>query len=137
MAKPNPHRFRLERAAELDALARILERRDVCSDCFPIYQAANDCRRMSDDRWQYSLERLIFRIRDNKHTVPAKVYDVTLDLSIALVGHCSEKNEIRDPLDALEFNMVIRGKHDNQGETVPVMCSWHLDRDLSPAAGGE
>jgi hypothetical protein len=137
MPKHNPHRFRLERATELDALARILERSEVCYDCSPLYQAANECRQPSTDRWRYSVERLIFRIRDTKNAIPPKVYDVTLDLSITLVGHCSEEGEIRDPLDALEFNMVVTGKHDKDGETRSVICSWHLDRDLPPGPGGE
>jgi hypothetical protein len=136
MPKYNPHRFRLERAKELDTLARILDRTGICSDCTPLHQAADECRQPSADRWRYSLERLIFRIRDTKNAIPSKVYDVTLDLSIFLTGHCKDDGEIRDPLNALEFNMVITGKHDKNGETRSVLCSWHLDRDLPAAPGG-
>ena len=136
MPKHNPHRFRLERATELDTLARILERSEVCYDCSPLYQAASECRQPFGDRWRYSLERLIFRIRDTKNPIPIGVYDVTLSLSISLVGHCNDDDETRDPLDSLEFNMVITGKHDKHGETRSVLCSWHLDRDLPAGQDG-
>lgn len=136
MPKHNPHRFRLERASELTRLAEILKRNRVCNDLSPLYGAAAECRTRGDDRWGYSLDRLLFRIRDAKNPVPAKAYDITLAFSINLTGHCREDGEIRDPLHTLEFNLVLTGKHDEGESTNTVMCSWHLDRDLPPGFGG-
>ena len=137
MPKLDPHRFRLERAKELDLLAEILIRNGVCSDPSPLYKASSACRARTDDRWGYSVERLLFRIpeQDLKHRIPDKVYDVNLAFSTSITGHCNEGGEIRDPLHTLEFNIVINGKHNYGGKTNTVMCSWHLDRDVRPGAG--
>lgn len=137
MAEHNPHKFRLERAKELNLLAEILVRNNVSPDPSPVYRAASTCREDAGDSWGYSVERLIFRLRYIKKPIPSGVYDVTLTFSMSLTGHCYEDSEIRDPLDSLEFNIVINGKHDDEGTTNPVMCSWHLDRDEPPSAGGK
>lgn len=135
MPKVNINRFRLARARELEILADILNRTRMCPSVHPLHLAAEECRKGSGDNWGYTLERLLFKLRDVKNPVPNKVFDVTLELSIKVAGHCPEESEIKDPFSKLEFNVVLTGKHSNKGNIVPVLCSWHLDRDDSPKGG--
>jgi len=107
----------------------------ICSNTYRIYAAAAQCRQASGNSWRYDLEKLSFRLTNLRHTIPKNVTDVLLELTIKVSGDCDPDNLI-DPFESLEFNILITGKARPERK-VKVISSWHLDRDEVDEEDGE
>jgi len=133
-----PTGIRLQIAQDLRELAQLLAKLNtVFPDVTPLYRAEEECKRDTGDKFQYRVQDLIFRIGTNKmKPIPNDLYDITASLSTTVCGPCiSEDSDMCDPLETLDFNIVLTGKHANAGIQKSVHWAWHLDRDIGGTAG--
>ncbi|WP_321346110.1 hypothetical protein [uncultured Draconibacterium sp.] len=79
--------------------------------------------------WGYSIKGFVIQI-DLSGTLqyPKTITNASLEFSINLNGiYCDPSEEIRDPFNHLEFNIVIQGNSRKRKEHV---LSYHLDRHI-------
>lgn len=128
-----PAGIRLQMAQDLRELAQLLTKlSSIVPDVTPLYRAEEECKKDTGAKFQYHLQDLIFRIGTNKmKPIPNDLYDITASLSTTVSGPCfSTEPELCDPLETLEFNIVLKGNHKNAGVVKSVHWAWHLDRDV-------
>ena len=78
-------------------------------------------------RWGYDASGLSFRFPTNpRKSKPHPLSNVELNLDIKIRGNVSHFDTFNDPLEALSFDVVIKG--DCNGEKH--MCTYHLDRHI-------
>lgn len=135
MAKLNCNSYRRDRCAELRQLANVLERHQICPDVSPVNIAQDGCRNNipnGPNSWGYQMNKLLFRIDHQKHTQPKEVHDLTLELSVTLVGECQPEGCLNDPFKGLAVDFFISAKTQ---ENERCFCSWHHDRHIENQDG--
>lgn len=135
MGRVSPAAFRSTRASELDALARILERAEIC-DAYPLKAAAQECRDKGSregEKWCYTMGPLIFRgLPHPRGARPQDATDLVHSLTVDLVGVCEDDGYLGDPF--LHLVVEIQGRAQTGGR--PLHSAWHLDRHLVQEGDG-
>jgi hypothetical protein len=126
---------RAERANELLYLQRFLNTTAKVNGTAALVDAATQCRRdkPAEDLWGYSFGGLVFEPEQLRHVLPTDAIDVRIELSMEIAGHCDPHP---DPLTALSTNIVVKGNRLETGAKLPLVFSWHLDRNISEAIDG-
>jgi hypothetical protein len=130
MSKTKRNRFQDEYADELESLARILGSKDFVTDTKPLVDAAGSCRGSGANQWGYTLSPLVFRLKAGMKSIPHKVVNLTLTLSLDCKGVWSDGDVAVDPFTYFELQLLIRGEalFGKEGRS-PVLSAWHLDRE--------
>jgi hypothetical protein len=137
----NPGVIRRDRAAELEQLARLLDRFGVCN-AHPLFQAADTCRTYQGAGgagWGYAVTGLLFaRPHELRGIRPKEATEIQHVLDVELDGVCEADDYRGDPFTALSVDIVARGKKEGRS----LLNAWHLDRhldsdDARPAIGRE
>jgi len=126
----NTDKFRRDRASELRQLASILEDERVCLDVSPINSAMGSCyesRPNGECSWGYDISKQIFRIENQRHTIPDNLFDISLELSICVKGRCHNDGDLSNTLSELAVDFVILGRDKLKRQ---YLNSWHLDKHL-------
>lgn len=128
--KINCDKFRRDRATELRQLKCLIEKAIPNCDLTPIYSAQDDCRSSKpcgEISWGYSISEQLFRIDEQRHTIPENLIDLTISLSIDIKGFCLSEEDQTNPIKELAVDLVISGKNKN-GERL--LNCWHLDKHV-------
>lgn len=136
MAK-KPEQIKSQVTQDLRALADLLKNQlnQICPDISPVYTAAENCGLLSDKQmFGYQMKGLNFRIAVVEKAIPKGLKDVSVKLSATVEGYCNpvviDGNEnVFNPVNKLEFNLIVNGKYNNGGTDKNVFTTWHLDRD--------
>jgi hypothetical protein len=126
----NSDKFRRDRAAELRQLASVLEDEGVCLDVSPINAAMGSCytdKPNGDSSWGYDIAKQLFRIENQRHTIPDTLFDISLELSLSVKGLCHSDGDLSNTLSDLAVDFVIRGRDARKQQCVN---SWHLDKHI-------
>lgn len=129
MAKSKFDSQRRKAATNLRTLGHILHRKGVCPDISPISSAAEQCssavKGRGDQSWGYDISNLVFRLQPIKGTIPAKVKDLRVELSISMVGRFDA--EADDQFINLEINLE---KYAYTATGAELKAAWHFDRHI-------
>lgn len=140
------YKYRLELAKELELLKTLLfstkiQKKSIDSidrairylknkDFLPrIKQDESDEETSSPLSWGYSIKGFVIQIDLTSNLqYPKRITSAFLDFSINLNGvYFEPAEEIRDPFNHLEFNVVIEGKSRKEKDHI---ISYHLDRHI-------
>jgi hypothetical protein len=131
--------FKQQYAGELRTLAEILKYKfsAYCPTSNPLYEAAKSCERSEGDSYKYTLQPMLFRLdSDSLHrTLPKKVADVSLELTLTIHGHCNLNNEINDPFSEFLLELILNGRRQETQQALK--SAWHLDKDEPVPSGQE
>lgn len=124
--------FKAQMGAELESLAVLLNKNNVCGDVSPLYRAASMCRgsksSSNNKMWMYEIDNLIFSFSQTpRHTYPPLSSNLNLELNVKVSGNFDHVDKIKDPLDTLEVNIVVTG---TSAKKTNLICAWHLDRHV-------
>lgn len=112
---------------DLEELAIILNGiAEICDDVQPLYDAAQLCRQNSNNTdYQYDLSRLYFKLPWKPgHLIPHDADDtIKIEFRIVIEGKYHEVDQIKDPISALQLNILIFGQKGGD----ELFSSWHLD----------
>lgn len=126
----NNDKYRRDRATELRQMASILEAEGVCFDVDPISSASGSCRiskPYGESSWGYDIAKQVFRIENQRHTIPNDLFDISLELSLSVKGMCHNDNDFSNTLSELAVDFVIHGRNTTKQQFVN---SWHLDKHI-------
>lgn len=138
-------RFRSDRASDLHHLAEVLEKIEI-----PVYQireAANELTNFERTRkcsqkskvdysvWGYTIESLEIPLKSSpRHVRPLNLAGMSVTLSINLTASCDDWGTMCDPLQTLEFNIVITGiSKEGSKHRICYHIDRHLDSDSEEA----
>lgn len=147
--------FRNERASEIEALARLIEKTNIGSP-HQIYTAAQSLR---DEKcgfhtpgttdyscWGYTIEDLKLYLPElPRHVAPKSIHSLDLTIDIDLLCKCDDWDNLNDPFQKLNFRVALRGldsvkeysfgfhidKHNHAHQTDEIHPIYHLQ--YSPA----
>jgi hypothetical protein len=128
MAKNNFPDQRRKSGTALRALATILSSKGVCSDVAPLNAAAEQCSRTSangEKAWGYDINNLTFQLKTPKGTIPSKVRDFRLELSMSIAGRFDSEPD--DQFSKLELNVE---KYAQGLAGAELKAAWHFDRHI-------
>lgn len=133
MSKFSEH-FVRDRKQELHALGIMLSQENLIRDPQPFFDV--ECGPAGAEGktplWSCTLESVQFVETDVqkekiKHTRPAHIRTVGVELSVRFVGRCLDKTALGDPFRDLSVQGLVSG-HGNGPE--PWLCAWHVDRHI-------
>lgn len=140
MSKQNPLSVILEISQELREVADLLQKYlgKVCPNVQPLREASSECAsgRNNSDYFDYSVRNLDFRLTAANlvEQIPKNLTNLSIKLTTEVKGCCfPPKTAINadqyNPLETLEFNLMLFGQYNDCGRLTNVYCVWHLDRD--------
>lgn len=126
--------FRNQRASELEAFARLIEKANI-GNPHQIYTAAKGLRNEqcgfhtpgSTDYncWGYTIEDLKFYFNEHpRHVHPDSIHTLDLSIDVDLLCRCQDWENMVDPFQKLNFRVNVRGV-DNSRE---YSFGFHIDR---------
>ena len=93
---------------DLIRLATILQSYDICRDVNPLISAGNECvYSATDTTWKYTLPKLGFAIDEVNKRITSDSTDITVSLSITIMGDTSPSINLINPLADLLFDLEI------------------------------
>jgi hypothetical protein len=118
---------------DLCNLALLLNKHGLCNNTSPLDSAGNNCiNTATADTWQYKLEKLVFFIDEVGGRMAADSTDLTVSLSIDIVGSTNTTSTIINPLEKLQIDIELDGSRLNPRsyQVENLYSSWHLDRHI-------
>lgn len=77
--------------------------------------------------WGYDAPNLLFRLpNEPENSTPYPLKKVELSLTVIVRGNTDNLNSCNDPFESLNFDIIMKGKHD----TKDVRATYHLDRHI-------
>ncbi len=124
-------------AMDLQYLAMCLLKYDFCNqeNIKPIYDAAGNCKNITDTIWQYKLSSPIqFNLSTMPdHSLPPDIKKVSIFLDVDITGkHYADT--IYCPIDKIKFEIDIKAErwNDQSCEIDNFIARWHCDADIDP-----
>jgi len=111
---------------DLDTMARLLVKYDLCKNPKPLYDAVTEClNRSNGEYWNYKITGLRFDIDNIGHILPHGADLLEADFSIVIKGNYCDLETICNPIIDIEFNIELIG---TRTEINDLHSSWHLDK---------
>jgi hypothetical protein len=81
--------------------------------------------------WGYNLNSIIFKFDTiPRHTIPINCKDLKIIFDLTAIGDNSDAAKLNDPLQWLEFNIVVEATKFASDTKKQVRVSYHLDRHI-------
>lgn len=131
----DPQIIREEYSKDLRDFATLIAQQisEICSDVGPLLRASEMCLTdWKNGTFHYELGRLNFRVSSyKKNHIPKDLFDITVTLSgnVRYLFKAISCEELIDPLNWLEFNLILNGSFKDGGQLKNAQSCWHLDRD--------
>lgn len=120
-----------EYGKSLKLLAELLRRVRRTEDFQAVYRAAGMCGTANAGTWGYKIEDLIFYVDTPRHSIPAHLKKLRVELDVSLAGARQKGGE---SLRELAVNIVLFGEGRDKTECI---AAWHLDRHIEGGNDGE
>lgn len=142
MNKRDKKKFKRKVADQLRKFGDALFNNQAITNKKPFEDAALQCQNgpMPDVKgvrintstsWGYEISNVVFSIPKDKKAkgvYPKKASCESVSVSAVVIGNYIRSDYAEDPYAHLELNVIANGKN---GDGIPMLNSWHLDRHLT------